>query len=104
MSKPDHAAGYVPNPAFTQADWDEVSDNPEWTAEDVRRAKPFSEVFPHLAETLRRGRGRQKAPTKRLVSLRIDQDVLERFKATGPGWQSRMNAALRRAADDLSAA
>lgn len=35
---------------------------------------------------------------KELVSLRIDQDVLERFQEDGPGWQDRMNAALRKAA------
>lgn len=33
------------------------------------------------------------------VTLRIDQDVLERFRATGPGWQDRINAALRKALD-----
>ena len=32
------------------------------------------------------------------VSLRIDQDVLEHFRADGPGWQDRINAALRKAA------
>jgi uncharacterized protein (DUF4415 family) len=32
------------------------------------------------------------------VTLRIDQDVLEHFQADGPGWQDRMNAALRKAA------
>ncbi|RAI44542.1 BrnA antitoxin family protein [Rhodoplanes roseus] len=31
------------------------------------------------------------------VTLRIDQDVLERFRETGPGWQDRINAALRKA-------
>jgi uncharacterized protein (DUF4415 family) len=35
---------------------------------------------------------------KELVSLRIDQDVLEYFQEGGPGWQERMNAALRKAA------
>ena len=78
-------------------------DNPEWTEEDFRKATPFAEVFPGLAEKLRRSRGPQKAPIKQLVSLRIDRDVLERFKASGPGWQSRMNEALRRAAADLPA-
>jgi uncharacterized protein (DUF4415 family) len=46
---------------------------------------------------IRRGRGRPPlgAP-KKLVSLRLDQDVIERFRAGGPGWQSRINAALRK--------
>jgi uncharacterized protein (DUF4415 family) len=35
---------------------------------------------------------------KELVSLRIDQDVLEHFQNDGPGWQDRINAALRKAA------
>ena len=35
---------------------------------------------------------------RELVSLRIDSDVLEHFQSEGPGWQDRVNAALRRAA------
>ena len=35
---------------------------------------------------------------KEQVTLRIDQDVLEYFRATGPGWQDRINDALRKAA------
>jgi uncharacterized protein (DUF4415 family) len=34
---------------------------------------------------------------KELVSLRIDQEVLEHFQESGPGWQDRINEALRRA-------
>jgi uncharacterized protein (DUF4415 family) len=43
-----------------------------------------------------------KAPSlpgvKELVSLRIDRDVLDYFQENGPGWQERINAALRKAA------
>jgi uncharacterized protein (DUF4415 family) len=35
---------------------------------------------------------------KELVSLRIDRDVLDQFQQDGPGWQDRINAALRKAA------
>jgi uncharacterized protein (DUF4415 family) len=35
---------------------------------------------------------------KELVSLRIDRDVLDHFQEGGPGWQERINAALRKAA------
>jgi uncharacterized protein (DUF4415 family) len=45
----------------------------------------------------RRGRGLQKAPTKRLVSMRLDAEVIEAFRATGAGWQSRLNEQLRTA-------
>lgn len=79
-------------------------DNPELTEAQFAQARPFAEAFPDLAAMLRRGRGPQKAPVKRQVSLRLDRDVVERFKATGPGWQTRMNDALRRAARDLPAA
>jgi uncharacterized protein (DUF4415 family) len=43
-------------------------------------------------------RGRPPGSAKRLVSLRLDQAVLDRFRADGPGWQSRINEALRKAA------
>lgn len=43
-------------------------------------------------------RGPQKAPTKQLVSLRLDRDVLAHFRKTGRGWQARINATLRKAA------
>jgi len=88
---------FVPGRGYSKSDWDEVSDNPEWTDEDFKKARPFAEVFPELAESIRRGRGPQKAPTKTLVSIRLSQDVVERFKADGAGWQSRIDAALRKA-------
>ena len=82
---------------YAQADWDQVSDNPEWTAEEMARAQPFSEVLPELAASARRVRGKQKAPTKQLVSLRLDRSIIEAFKAEGAGWQRRINEALRHA-------
>jgi uncharacterized protein (DUF4415 family) len=72
-------------------------DHPEWSAEELAGARPFADVYPEIAEKIRRVRGRQKTPTKTLVSLRIDQDVIARFKSAGPGWQSRINDALRKA-------
>ncbi len=73
-------------------------DNPEWTSEDFRKARPFAKVFPELMESIRRSRGRpaMESPRK-VVSLRLDQDVLEKYRATGKGWQARMNADLRKA-------
>ena len=47
---------------------------------------------------LRGQRGPQKAPVKKLISLRLDSDLIEHFRATGAGWQSRINALLRKAA------
>ena len=49
-------------------------------------------------KVLRRGkRGPQKAPTKTLVSLRLSPEVIEHFKAGGPGWQTRIDRALTEA-------
>ena len=75
-------------------------ENPEWTAEDFAKAAgPESLSALEMAAFPRtRVRGVQKSPTKQAISLRIDADVLERYRATGPGWQGRMNDALRKAA------
>jgi len=40
-------------------------------------------------------RGPQKAPTKKSIAIRLSQDVVENFKSTGSGWQSRIDDALR---------
>jgi uncharacterized protein (DUF4415 family) len=73
-------------------------DNPEWTEQDFRRARPFRDVFPELVESIDRSRGRPRLETpKKLVTLRLDQDVVEKFRATGKGWQSRINEVLKQA-------
>lgn len=75
-----------------------IDDNPEWTAADFSRAKSGDDVPAHIRAAFPKTRGRPAGPTKQLVSLRIDRDTLERFRASGPGWQSRINEALRKAA------
>ena len=76
-------------------------DNPEWTAEDFARARPIGD-FPHLAAAFgQRARGRPSGSTrstKTQVTLRLDREALDRIKAEGPGWQTRINAAVRKAA------
>jgi uncharacterized protein (DUF4415 family) len=81
---------------YTAADIVAVSENPEWTKADFAKAKRFDEAFPELAATIRR-RGKQKAPTKRPVSLRLDADVVDAYRSAGPHWQSRINRDLRKA-------
>ena len=72
-------------------------ENPEWTDEDFARARPITD-FPHLAAAFPKSKGgRPRGSNKQAVSLRLDREVLEKFRATGPGWQSRINEALRRA-------
>ena len=76
-------------------------DNPESTDDELAQAKPMAEALPELhaalmAEIAKRKAGRPKAAvTKQTIAIRLDPDVLEAFKATGPGWQTRMNEALR---------
>ena len=41
-------------------------------------------------------RGLQKAPTKKSIAIRLSHDVVENFKSTGAGWQSRIDDALRK--------
>ena len=80
---------------YTQADLDAVMDNPELTAEDIANAVPFEQAFPDLAASIRRKRGAQQAPTKVSTTIRLSREVIEHFRATGGGWQSRIDKALR---------
>ena len=72
------------------------SDNPGTRPSDWDRAiasRSLPELRAKLAE--RRGRGPQKAPTKVPTTIRFDTDVLAALKATGKGWQTRVNEAMR---------
>jgi uncharacterized protein (DUF4415 family) len=70
---------------------------------DVLHFRPAREILPSLvpanvATELLRPRGRPRAAvTKVAISLRLPPEVLARWKATGPGWQTRMADALARA-------
>lgn len=73
------------------------ADAPEATDEQLAQARPFAEAFPQLADAARRARGRPAlAEAKQLVSLRLDAEIVRRLRASGPGWQSRVNDALKR--------
>lgn len=65
-------------------------DAPEATDEQLAQAKPFSEAFPALADDMRKNvGGRPKSDNPKVaVSLRLDQEIVARFKASGPGWQT----------------
>ena len=68
-----------------------IDEIPELTDETIARAD-----YHVGGKLVRRGRPKSAAP-KRAVTLRLDPDVIERFRASGAGWQSRINAALRKA-------
>ncbi len=75
-------------------------DSPKMTDDDMASAKPFTDAFPKIAETMRRNvGGRPKSANPKMpISIRLDQDVIAKFKATGPGWQSLINEVLRKSA------
>lgn len=81
-------------PKFDPAIHDE---NPEWTKEDFAKARPASEILPpeQLAQFRAKvGRPRSEQP-KVPVKFRLDNDVVEALRATGPGWQTRVNDFLK---------
>ena len=71
-------------------------DNPEITNAQIAGRQTFADAFPDLAESLKRSRGRPKlANAKEAVTLRLDPEIVERFKAGGDDWRSRMAKALK---------
>jgi len=74
---------------------DEEGEVRELLDEDFARLKRFDHLPAGMQAKLRKGRGPQKAATKELISLRVSRDVLGGFRATGEGWQTRMDEALR---------
>ena len=80
-----------------------VRENPEWTKATFAKAKPAADVLPELygatvARRMLKPRGRPKTGTARTsISIRLPPETLARWKATGPGWQTRMVEALDKA-------
>jgi len=78
-------------------------ENPVWTKETFTRARTAQDILPEIfgkatAAGMLKRRGRPKSGKARTsISLRLPPDTLARWKATGPGWQTRMAEALRKA-------
>jgi uncharacterized protein (DUF4415 family) len=73
-------------------------DNPPLTDEQLAQFRRMADVRPDLLRRLRGQRGPQKSkPLKQRVTLRLDPDIVAHFKKRGRGWQSRINATLRKA-------
>lgn len=65
------------------------------TDEEIGRLRPAREVFAEHGLVLPSGRGRPVSGTgKQQVTLRLDNEIVDFFKADGPGWQTRLNAEL----------
>ena len=75
----------------------------EMTDAELARMRPAREVLPPALYAALTRPGRPRSPNKRVqVTLRVDPEALAAFKATGPGWQTRMNEALAEAAKRLA--
>jgi uncharacterized protein (DUF4415 family) len=87
---------WPPNQDFDPKLHDE---NPEWTQQDFAKAKPASEVLPPevMAQFKNKGGRPRIENPKEAVKLRIDADVLAKFRESGRGWQTRINGILRAA-------
>src|SRR5882757_4668574 len=74
-------------------------ENPEWSERDFAKARPASEVLPPevIAQVKNKGGRPRIENPKEAVKLRIDADVLAKFRESGPGWQTRINGILRAA-------
>lgn len=67
----------------------------EISSTDLKAFRSAREVLPSSVRRKVGVRGPQKAPTKERITIRLSPEVVARFRATGEGWQSRMDAALQ---------
>ena len=72
-------------------------DNPQWTAEDFAKAKPFAEVFPELAKSIAAEGVVVVGDPKASKIVALDRRVVEKFQSQGDDWQERINDILRKA-------
>ena len=94
------------NVRYTSEELRKMPDKTNWakadslTEEEMLSDPDAPEITPEeFATATRQGRGPQKKPTKKLVSLRLDQDVIDHFRSQGQGWQTRVNEVLRKEAE-----
>ena len=76
--------------------WVDPDDAPEMTDEFLDRVWDSAEIS-EGDRIIRRGRPPLGDKAKGVVTMRLDADVLESYRALGPGWQTQINADLRRA-------
>ncbi|MEE8430534.1 MAG: BrnA antitoxin family protein [Candidatus Desulfatibia sp.] len=79
--KPDH---------IKQEDWDAV-ESPPLSNKILSRMQPVRKAHSNMPS---RVRGPQKKPTKKQLTIRLNQEVVEYFKLQGKGWQTKINEVL----------
>ncbi|MGM5025101.1 BrnA antitoxin family protein [Tardiphaga sp. 862_B3_N4_1] len=71
-------------------------DNPEWTAADFAASRPAEELPPDILAQFKNKPGRPRVENPKVpVKIRLDDDVVTALRATGPGWQTRINDMLK---------
>jgi uncharacterized protein (DUF4415 family) len=72
-------------------------ENFEWSAKELKKSKKFRDLPGTLQTKLasRKPRGAQVLPTKVSTTIRLSSDAIEAFKASGAGWQTRIDLALQ---------
>lgn len=106
MTAKNNAMGKVQK---SRTDWDRIdafTDN-ELTANAESDAdnQPLTDVEFSAATILedgRNGRGKQKSPTKERITIRLSPDVLNYYRSTGKGWQSRIDEALKESISEVT--
>lgn len=73
------------------------TENPEWTKEDFAHAIPFSKLAPSAQRAIKSAsRGRPAGTAKKeSVHISLDKDIVSKLRASGAGWQTRLNEMLR---------
>jgi uncharacterized protein (DUF4415 family) len=82
--------------------WVDPDDAPEWTQDQFNRAEVAvgGKVVQPAQGTLTRPRGRPKKPDAKVhTHIRLSPQVLRHFRATGPGWQTRIDEVLQKWVD-----
>jgi len=67
----------------------------ELTASDMKKSRPAKDALPETLLTKVAVRGPQKSPLKERITIRLSPEVVQPFRATGEGWQTRLDAALK---------
>jgi len=102
MAKIKSLQAFQPGQGYSKEDWDAV-DFPEMADAELASMPPAKEVLPpeffKAMEEHRKSSGRPSLEyPKKQITLRLDEEIIAKFRESGKGWQGRMNEALRKAA------
>jgi uncharacterized protein (DUF4415 family) len=76
-------------------------DNPEWTKADFAASRPAEELPPEILAQFKNKPGRPRLENPKIpLKIRLDDDVVTALRATGPGWQTRVNDMLKTKIND----